>query len=122
MSLYPNSIPRCEHIKINGTQCGSPALRRNHFCFFHKRWQQTRIVLNANCARRGRLSQVCSSCCSRRQARLESRFRSGRSLCAGEPVEAEPGFCRRALARPLQVAFGSISTISVMSAVRPLFP
>jgi hypothetical protein len=54
MSLYPNSIPRCEHIKINGTQCGSPALRRNHFCFFHKRWQQTRIVLNANRARRGR--------------------------------------------------------------------
>jgi hypothetical protein len=54
MSSYPNSIPRCEHIKINGTQCGSPALRRNHFCFFHKRWHETRIVLNANRARRGR--------------------------------------------------------------------
>jgi hypothetical protein len=33
MSSYPN---RCQHIKINGTQCGSPALRRNRFCFFHK--------------------------------------------------------------------------------------
>jgi hypothetical protein len=33
MSSYPNSIPRCEHIKVNGTQCGSPALRSNHFCF-----------------------------------------------------------------------------------------
>ncbi len=54
MSLYPNSIPRCEHVKINGTQCGSPALKRNHFCYFHKRWQETRIVLNANRARRGR--------------------------------------------------------------------
>jgi hypothetical protein len=54
MSSYPNSIPRCEHLKVNGTQCGSPALRRNHFCFFHKRWQETRIVLNANRARRGR--------------------------------------------------------------------
>src|SRR5580698_2460780 len=54
MSLYPNSIPRCEHIKVNGTQCGSPALKRNHFCYFHKRWQETRIVLNANRARRGR--------------------------------------------------------------------
>ena len=41
-------------MKINGTQCGSPALRRNHFCYFHKRWQETRIVLNANRARRGR--------------------------------------------------------------------
>jgi hypothetical protein len=54
MSLYPASIPRCEHLKVNGTQCGSPALRRNHFCYFHKRWQETRIVLNANRARRGR--------------------------------------------------------------------
>jgi hypothetical protein len=54
MSSYPNSIPRCEHIKINGTQCGSPALRRNHFCYFHKRWRETRVVLNANRARRAR--------------------------------------------------------------------
>jgi hypothetical protein len=54
MSLYPDNIPRCEHVKINGTQCGSPALKRNHFCYFHKRWQETRIVLNANRARRGR--------------------------------------------------------------------
>ena len=54
MSFYPSSIPRCEHLKVNGTQCGSPALRRNHFCYFHKRWQETRIVLNANRARRGR--------------------------------------------------------------------
>ena len=54
MSSYPNSIPRCQHLKVNGTQCGSPALRRNQFCFFHKRWHETRIVLNANRARRGR--------------------------------------------------------------------
>jgi hypothetical protein len=54
MSLYPNSIPRCEHLKVNGTQCESPALRRNHYCYFHKRWQEARIVLNANRARRGR--------------------------------------------------------------------
>jgi hypothetical protein len=54
MSFYPNSIPRCEHLKVNGTQCGSPALKRNHFCYFHKRWHETRIVLNANRARRGR--------------------------------------------------------------------
>jgi hypothetical protein len=54
MSLYPNSIPRCEHLKINGTQCESPALKRNHYCYFHKRWQDARIVLNANRARRGR--------------------------------------------------------------------
>jgi len=52
MSLYPHSIPRCQHIKVNGTQCGSPALRRHRLCYFHKSWQQTRIVLGANRARR----------------------------------------------------------------------
>jgi len=50
MASYPN---RCQHIKINGTQCGSPALRRNRFCFFHKRFQDERIKLSADRARRG---------------------------------------------------------------------
>jgi hypothetical protein len=50
MPGYPN---RCQHLKINGTQCGSPALRRNRFCFFHKRFQDERIRLNASRARRG---------------------------------------------------------------------
>jgi hypothetical protein len=43
MSEFPS---RCQHIKVNGTQCGSPALRRNRFCFFHKRFQTERISLN----------------------------------------------------------------------------
>jgi len=50
MSDYPN---RCQHIKVNGTQCGSPALRRNRFCFFHKRFQDERIHLSADRRRRG---------------------------------------------------------------------
>lgn len=29
------SVPRCHHIKMNGTQCGSPAMRTERFCFFH---------------------------------------------------------------------------------------
>jgi len=53
-SLYPHSIPRCQHIKVNGTQCGSPALRRNRLCYFHKSWQGARIALGANRARRNR--------------------------------------------------------------------
>jgi hypothetical protein len=35
MSL--DDVPRCRHIKINGVQCGSPALRRRRYCFFHNR-------------------------------------------------------------------------------------
>jgi len=50
MANYPD---RCQHLKINGNQCGSPALRRNRFCFFHKRFQDERIKLSADRARRG---------------------------------------------------------------------
>ena len=48
-STYPN---RCQHLKTNGTQCGSPALRRNRFCYFHKRYQEERIRLNVDRRRR----------------------------------------------------------------------
>jgi hypothetical protein len=45
MANFPN---RCQHIKVNGTQCGSPALRRNRFCYFHKRHHEQRIAFNAD--------------------------------------------------------------------------
>ena len=32
---------RCQHIKVNGTQCGSPALRKERFCYYH---QQNRPI------------------------------------------------------------------------------
>src|SRR5450755_282084 len=35
MSSYPLTIRRCEHLKVNGTQCGSPALRNQPYCYFH---------------------------------------------------------------------------------------
>lgn len=44
-SRYGN-VPRCQHIKTNGTQCGSPALRRKRFCYFHNRWRATKLDLN----------------------------------------------------------------------------
>ena len=47
MAYYSVHIPRCTHIKTNGTQCGSPALRGRRFCFFHKNWRGQRIQLNA---------------------------------------------------------------------------
>jgi hypothetical protein len=54
MSIY--SVPRCQHLKVNGTQCGSPALKRNRFCFFHKRFQEERIKLNCDRVRHNRAS------------------------------------------------------------------
>jgi hypothetical protein len=47
MYTYPN-VPRCHHIKVNGTRCGSPALRDHKLCFFHQRWHQQRIILPRN--------------------------------------------------------------------------
>ena len=34
--MSSSAAPRCRHIKVNGTQCGSPALRHNKFCFYHQ--------------------------------------------------------------------------------------
>jgi hypothetical protein len=50
----PNFPNRCQHIKVNGTLCGSPALRRNRFCYFHKLHHEERLVLNTDRARRSR--------------------------------------------------------------------
>ncbi len=36
MSFHPNTRI-CTHIKVNGTRCGSPALREEVFCYFHQR-------------------------------------------------------------------------------------
>lgn len=30
---------RCHHIKSNGVQCGSPALRGQRLCYFHRAWR-----------------------------------------------------------------------------------
>ena len=39
------NVPRCQHIKMNGTQCGSPALHRRRQCFFHERIRRERAKI-----------------------------------------------------------------------------
>jgi hypothetical protein len=51
MPSYPESIARCQHIKVNGTQCASPAMRRQKFCYFHKQYRQKRLEINSNIQR-----------------------------------------------------------------------
>ena len=51
MPLYPESIACCQHIKDDGVQCASPALRRQKFCYFHKQWRQKRLEINTNIQR-----------------------------------------------------------------------
>ena len=38
-----SEAPRCRHIKVNGTQCGSPALHKKNFCFYHQGKRPKRI-------------------------------------------------------------------------------
>ena len=56
MSLYPASIRRCQHIKVNGTQCGSPALRDEKCCYFHMRWRRKSMDINMNFNERGTIT------------------------------------------------------------------
>jgi hypothetical protein len=43
-----DNVPRCQHVKVNGVQCGSPALRRKPHCFFHERVQYERDLAAEN--------------------------------------------------------------------------
>ncbi len=36
MASYPIEIRRCRHVKTNGTQCGSPALKGKELCYYHE--------------------------------------------------------------------------------------
>jgi hypothetical protein len=43
-----DNVPRCRHVKVNGIQCGSPALRRRRYCFFHDRAQEQHARIMGN--------------------------------------------------------------------------
>ncbi len=56
MPLYPTSIRRCQHIKVNGIQCGSPALRDEKCCYFHLQWRRQSRDINMNFHVRGTIT------------------------------------------------------------------
>jgi len=43
MSNYNLKTPRCQHVKDNGIQCGSPALRDQPFCYQHDRTHNCKL-------------------------------------------------------------------------------
>src|SRR2546427_1289269 len=57
-SPFSLNIPRCRHLKVNGTQCGSPALKDHRFCFFHQQWHERKLVINSNISRENTNSRV----------------------------------------------------------------
>ncbi len=48
MSLYPSHILRCQHLKVNGTQCGSPSLRECKYCYYHIRYHWPELAALEN--------------------------------------------------------------------------
>jgi hypothetical protein len=56
MPSYPIAIIRCQHIRVNGTQCGSPALRLEKHCFFHMRFHRKSLEINLNVQERGMIT------------------------------------------------------------------
>ena len=50
--MSSSEAPRCRHVKVSGTQCGSPAVRSKSFCYYH---QQHRPIL-AECYSDGEYS------------------------------------------------------------------
>jgi len=45
MTSYPIEIRRCRHVKTNGTQCGSPALKSKELCYYHEQNQPQAVEL-----------------------------------------------------------------------------
>jgi len=43
-----DDVPRCQHVKLNGTQCGSPALRARRYCFFHDKIRSEQAKIRAS--------------------------------------------------------------------------
>jgi hypothetical protein len=48
MRVYPAKIRRCQHIRTNGTQCGSPALRNEAFCYYHGQSRPERVEVRGD--------------------------------------------------------------------------
>lgn len=38
-----SASPRCQYINSDGHQCGSPALRDDNYCYFHKSWRENEL-------------------------------------------------------------------------------
>jgi len=44
-AAHLQEAPRCQHIRLNGQRCGSPALRGEGHCYFHKRITNPRMYI-----------------------------------------------------------------------------
>ena len=59
------SVPTCAHIKADGVLCGSPAMRRSRFCYFHDadRRQRNRMLQSARIRERANYAPPTAAQC-----------------------------------------------------------
>jgi len=38
-----SEVHRCQYIKADDSQCGAPALRDHHYCYFHQNWRESEL-------------------------------------------------------------------------------
>jgi hypothetical protein len=43
--MTTNSAPVCQHIRTTGSRCGSPALQKRRFCYYHQAWRPAIVNL-----------------------------------------------------------------------------
>jgi len=55
MTVAEVKIRRCQHIRTNGTQCGSPAQRRKKMCYQHERTHPERVRVRG---KEGKASEI----------------------------------------------------------------
>jgi len=58
MASYPVEIRRCRHVKTNGTQCGSPALKAEELCYYHEQNRPQEVELYLDGERHSESSMV----------------------------------------------------------------
>ena len=58
MAKYLVEIRRCRHVKTNGTQCGSPALKTKELCYYHEQNQPGAVELYVDGERKADHSMV----------------------------------------------------------------
>ena len=96
------AAPRCRHIKANGTQCGSPALRNKKFCFYHHEDRPLKI----ECYSDGLIPPEKSTCLflKMRTPFRPSFARSCRWSCKKESNGKPPASCSTRSRSPLRIS------------------
>src|ERR1022692_4822104 len=114
MAVSVVSMRRCEHIRTNGTQCGSPAQREKKMCYQHLRGRPERVKVRGGDGKTSEIvvplledahsiqTMVREAMVLMLRGRIEGEM-AGRLLYALQIASANLGRMREEAPRPVQV-------------------